>query len=369
MTVTDWTPRQVPRANWSSTEVVGEPRTKVRELALPELMPSNAFVRLVTAKTLARLERRLPADIVNREWPADLIVRAASAPAQTGVVGWAAELVRKVVSDALAALGPASAGARVLGEGLVLGWDGVGQISAPAIVAGAGSASFVAEGAPIPVRQLASTAVLMLPYKLATIAVLTEEMTKSGNAEQIIGDALVRSCGLALDAALFGSGAASAAQPAGLRSGIAALTASNSADAFGAVFEDVSTLINAVATVGGAGPYTLVCSPGRAVMMRSRLPQDYQDVGLSVFSSSAVGNDLVAVAPAALVSAFSPDPDVETATAGTLVMDTAPPADPGSTGVHKSLYQTDSIALKVRWPVSWALRNTAGVAWLTPTWK
>jgi hypothetical protein len=33
------------------------------------------------------------------------------------------------------------------------------------------------------------------------------------------------------------------------------------------------------------------------------------------------------------------------------------------------LFQTDSIALKMRWPVTWALRDPRGVAWTTPNWK
>jgi len=243
-------------------------------------------------------------------------------------------------------------------------------------VAGAGNASFVAEGAPIPVRQLTSAAVLMSPYKLAAISVLTREMIESGNAEQIIGDALVRSCGAALDVALFGSGAATSAQPAGLRNGIAALTASTSTDLWEAAMEDVVALINAVAAVGGAGPYSLVMSPGRAATFIGRIYRDraQQAAPYDVHGSPAVGNDVLAIANAALVSAFSPDPDVETATAATLHMDSAPADIVGTGGAvagpsQKSLFQTESVALKVRWPVSWALRNAAGVAWLTPVWK
>ena len=49
-------------------------------------------------------------------------------------------------------------------------------------------------------------------------------------------------------------------------------------------------------------------------------------------------------------------------------MDTAPqPA--GTMGPSRSLFQTDSLALKMRWPVSWALRDPRGFAWLTPAWK
>ena len=89
---------------------------------------------------------------------------------------------------------------------------------------------------------------------------------------------------------------------------------------------------------------------------------------VSMLGTTAVGADMVAVAPVALVAALDPAPDVEAASAGTLVMDTAPgPA--GTTGPEKSMYQTDSIGLKIRWPVTWALRDPRGVAWLTPAWK
>jgi len=140
--------------------------------------------------------------------------------------------------------------------------------------------------------------------------------------------------------------------------------------------EDVVALINAVAAVGGAGPYSLVMSPGRAATFIGRIYRDraQQAAPYDVHGTPAVGNDVVAIANAALVAAFSPDPDVETATAATLHMDSAPADIVGTGGAvagpsQKSLFQTESVALKVRWPVSWALRNAAGVAWLTPVWK
>ena len=56
---------------------------------------------------------------------------------------------------ACARSGPASAGAQLLEQGLVLSFEGHGMISAPGLVAEYGNAGFVAEGQPIPVRQLA----------------------------------------------------------------------------------------------------------------------------------------------------------------------------------------------------------------------
>jgi hypothetical protein len=336
----------------------------------------NLFWRRIAALTVASATRRPLAEVVERQWPSDkalaqlLLLKAPSAPAMTTVVGWAEELAHKLVDDSLAGMGPAAAGAQLLLQSLVLMFDGNGQISAPGFVAGAGNAGFVAEGAPIPVRQFAATATLLQPYKLASIGVLTREMIASSNAEALVSDVLMRSTAAALDVALFGSNAATAAAPAGLRNGVSATTPSAATDAFEAFLEDCATLINAVAPIAGNGPFVLIGSPGRIAGMIMRFV--LQPGNVTVLASTAVGNDLICVAPMALVAAIDPAPEVETATAGELHMDSAPsaivnggaPAAPA-----RSLFQTDSVAIKLRWPVSWALRDPRAVAWLTPTWK
>jgi hypothetical protein len=342
---------------------------------LPPLPDGNCFLRHLTAHVVATTLSISPAEAALRLWPSDrgtlaMVMRAASTPAAISVAGWAAELARKQIVDTLEALGPAAAAATLLKQSLVLTFDRAGIISAPGFVAGTGNAGFVAEGLPIPVRQLAEIAPLLTPFKLATIGVLTREMIESSNAEALVGDVLIRSMGLALDAVLFSSNAATAAAPAGIRNGIVALPPSATTDAFEAVFEDVASLVNAVSTVGGPGPFVLIASAGRATMMRARFARE--DAYLPIVASGEVGNDLICVAPAGLVAALDPEPVIETSTAATLHMNDAPaaivnggaPAAPA-----RGLFQTDSIALKVRWPVDWALRDSRAVAWLTPAWK
>ena len=343
------------------------PTFRRKNSALPA---GNSFVRLVTAQVIAQIQRTVAADIALRQWPHDRVVeeltRAASAPAMTSVTGWAAELAQRVVADALDALGPASAGAQLLKLGLVLSFDGAGSISAPGFVAEFGNAGWVAEGDPIPVRQLSATPAILNPHKLAAIAVLTREMIESSNAEALIGNALMYAAGRMLDEVLFDANPASAARPAGLRNGVAALTASSATDRQEAFLEDSAALINALAPVGGNGPYVIVASPGRAALMAARTAG--RESNVTILGSSAVVNDVLAIAPAALVSALSPTPEIEAGKAATLHMDTAPTAV-GSASPHRSLFQTDSIALKMRWPITWALRDARGFAWMTPTWK
>jgi hypothetical protein len=339
----------------------------------PELPPGNSFRRCLTARFKALYTRRSPGDVAAEMWPGDrtvqVLLRSASAQAMVGVAGWAAELSHTVVRDALAALGPASAGAELLRQSTLLSFDGNGVISAPGFVAGAGNAGFVAEGAPIPVKQLADAVVQMSPYKLAAIAVLSEEMILSSNAEQLIGDVLVRSAAAALDVALFATTAGTAAQPAGLRNGIAAQAPSSNTDFWEAYFEDIGNGINACSPVGGGGPFVIVANAGRAVQVRLRAMGEEP---YNILGSNAVGNDLLFIAPAAIVCAMSPEPEIEVANAATLHM-----ADPASAIVNggapaapqKSMWQTSTVALKMRWPITWALRDPRGVNWITPIWK
>jgi Phage capsid family len=339
----------------------------------------NFCTRAMTVRTLANVLHAPVAHVAAELYPSDkallqFITRATSAPATTFTTGWAAELVAKILADTVAALGAASGAADVLAYALVLDWDGFGVISAPGFVASASNSGFVKEGDPIPVRQLTAGAASLNPYKLATIAALTREMIESSNAEALISDCLIRSTGLALDAAFFDNNAAVAnTRPAGIRNGISITAASSNTDPFAAVAEDVSSLLNAVGAVGGNGPFVIVGNAGRVGSLNLRFVTQSSAVGaksqLITVTSSAVGNDLIAIAPKGIVAALSPDPEIETSNASALVMQDTSPATPGTTGPERSLYQTESIAIKCRWPVSWALRDSRAVAWTTPSWK
>lgn len=344
-------------------------RREVREAS-----GGNICTRALTARTVASLRRSQIVDVVAELFPNDkallqLVTRSAVAPATTFTTGWAAELVARTTADTVEALGAVSGAAEVFRQALVLDWNGAGVISAPGFVASATASGFVKEGDPIPVRQFPAGPAQLLPYKLATIAALTREMVESGNAEALITDALIRSTALALDAAFFDANAAVAnTRPAGIRNGITGLTASNNAELYEAFAEDFSILINAVGAVGGKGPYVFVAGPGRAATMLLHY-QSTSSPNFVIVASAAVGNDLIVIAPKAIAAAFSADPEVETTNAATLVMQDSSPPVAGTTGPEKEMFQSDSLAVKVRWPVSWALRDSRAVAWMSPTWK
>jgi hypothetical protein len=340
------------------------------QIRASELPPVNTFTRWLAAQVISKVWRTTPDVVMMRLWPhdrvtAEVISRAASAPAMTTVTGWAAELAQRVVIDTLTALGPVSAAARLLRTGLLLDFSGTALISVPGFVATANEAAWVAEGDPIPVQQMNAAPGLLNPYKVASISVLTREMIESSNAEKLISDTLIRAAGLALDAVMFDANPATTARPAGLRNGIAAIGASTSTDLYEAALADLATLVGATGAVGGPGPYVLIANPGRAVSLSMRW---IGQSGVIVLGSPVVGDDIIVVAANALVGAISAAPDVEVANATTLQMSDTPVAL-GGAGPVRGLFQTDSIGLKVRWPASWYIRDPRGVAWLTPSWK
>jgi hypothetical protein len=347
----------------------------------PSAVARAALASLARGCAIAAGQRKDPdlGKALKAQWADDraalLVARSAVTPhATTDSPGLASAFVRAVLES----LGPASAGAQVLEMGLQLNFDGAAAISVPGFVAAAVDAGFVAEGAPIPVRALSvsSPVEVLRPRKLALLTTLTSEMLASSNIEAMLRDVLMRNVGLALDAALFDSNAASAIRPAGLRNGIAALTASVEADPLNAMVADIATLVGAVSTVGAGGPYAVITTPARAATMLMRAAHEPEQ--LRVFASSAIATgDVIVLAPAALVSATGADVSVEASREAVVHMSdaaaalvgkaTPPPALADVATPQRSAFQSDSIALKLRLPVAWLLRDTRALAWTTVT--
>jgi hypothetical protein len=238
----------------------------------------------------------------------------------------------------------------------------------PAIEARADKVAFVREGEPIPVQGVTATGALLEPRKLAVIVALTAEMIAGSNAEVLVTDALTRSVGLAIDAALFDAAAGDTSRPPGLRNGIAAVSASGLTGTE-AMIADLAALATAIAPVAGNGPLIFVASPARVVRLRLRAPRE---ISFEILASSALADDmLIAVASNALASAVDPTPRFEASIQATLHMEDSTPLALSSTGSPntvaapvRSLWQSDAIGLRLILQVSWGLRAATGIAWL-----
>ena len=335
---------------------------------VPIARPSvRSLVRAVAATGIAAFDRAKAGSIVASNWRADdgakwLVERAAVPPTS---IADAPGIVQTVMPDFVTTLATASAAAKIFKDGLILSFGRAGQINVPTLLGDPTYAAFVAEGGGIPVAQgKIEPLVSLTPHKLSVIMVMTQEMVRSSNVEALVRDSLIRSAGLTLDAVLFDDQPASAARPAGLRYNVAALTASSAANKADALLDDIETLHLDLEAVTPQHPGIYVMSPTRALMAELRSPHGLDPlivIGSYAFHGSKI---LAAVAPNAIVSVFGDAPEIDVSAESALQMDTMP----GATGTPSaSIWQKDSIAVRLRIPVTWALRSDAGLAWLTAT--
>ena len=217
--------------------------------------------------------------------------------------------------------------------------------------------------------QLSIDAITLEPRKFMVLVPFTRELLQHSvpNLEQVIGITLTESVLLARDAALLDATAGDATRPPGLRLGIAAGSESANPNLTEAAIEDLDTIITAVSAVAANSPIIVIAAPARARRMRLRMLG--RDLGFSILPSAAVGaNELIAIATNCLVSACDPVPIFDSSIDASVVMaddagDIVSGGNP-TAGTARSLFQSDTIALRLRFKVAWGLRSATGLAWV-----
>jgi hypothetical protein len=314
------------------------------------------------------------AQILRQLYPTDEftppLYRAATSPATVSNSDWAAALASVSVSEFFGSLGPASAGSQLIRAGLQLSFKG-GSVAVPTLSIAGTNMDGVDEGSPIPVRSLAYTGPTIGPKKIATITVFTRQMVESSDIEAIVRTTLTETTAAAIDRLLFGTAAASTAVPAGIRNGVAALTAATGGGTT-AMMKDLGALVGAVAPIAGS-QIVLIASPGEWAKLALMAGSEFR---IPVLSSGALAaGTIMCVGTNVLAFAVSPVPEITSSFDALLHMDDAP-AQIGTAGSpatvaapSRSLFQTDSVSLRVIFNANWALRAAGGVAWVSGvTW-
>jgi hypothetical protein len=122
------------------------------------------------------------------------------------------------------------------------------------------------------------------------------------------------------------------------------------------------------------GRIAFILNPSRAmhVYLRSAyylLAENapYRDIDIMP-SNSIPDNEIICVAQQGLVTASDGQPAISASRDATVHMEDANPLPIGSGGVvaspTRSLWQTRSVGLKMRFALNWALRDPAAVAWM-----
>jgi hypothetical protein len=341
-------------------------RTSIRpDYAAAAAMRADGFAPLTRAAICvgrAALDRNTRASDVAKQWDdrsVELILRAAVSPTSTAN----SPAMTQVSVAFLGALVPASAGADLLARGVQLNFSGAATISVPNI--SVPNADFVAEAMPFPVRTTpTSPGPTLTAHKLGLIVRLTGEMLRSSNAETLVRAVLVESVGPSVDKVLFSANAAAADRPAGLLNGIPGLTPTPVGGTKGEILvDDVQKLVTAIAPVAGNGQVVLVASPDAAVALALRPTSELTWPVL--MTSALVPRTVVAVAVNAVASAIDGAPQVDARQGtGIHMADPASPSIDGATPVG-STFQTDTVDLRLKWPISWTLRDIRGVSWMS----
>jgi HK97 family phage major capsid protein len=317
---------------------------------------------------------------------ADIVLRSASAPAMTNVAGWAQELVQTTFAPLMPLLMPKSILTRLAPRGLALSFGATGKIVIPTrsrtpSLAG----SFVGEGLAIPVRQGAFTSQTLTPKKMAVITTWTKEMDEHSipAIEGLLREAIQTDTSVAIDTVLIDSNAATTVRPAGLLNGVGATTAT-SGGGIAALVGDIVSLINVISTATYGNVRNLVWLVNQTDMLRASLLSaantgifPFRDeirggtLGTIPFIDSATvpAKTMVLVDAADFVVVGGDAPRMEMSDQATLHMEDTSPTDlvAGSPGVvatpQRSLFQTDSLALRMVLPLNWLQRRAGTVAW------
>lgn len=374
------------------------PRTRAERL--------DIVVRAGVVSFIAHLKKwsfELARENIAKEYPkygdrttkafCDYVSKAESAPAMTTVTGWAEELVQQIHGDYLELLYPSAIAPQLFPRGLSLTFGRAGRISIPTRSRTPSiSGSFVGEGMPIPVRQAAFTAQILTPKKMAVITTWTREMDEASipAIEGLLRNAIQEDTAVTLDSTLLDDNDADAVRPAGLLSttalplgsGAIAGTTSTAATAFERVVADLTTLTGSLlaGTQGNIRDMILVMNPMQTLAVSmvampgvSAFPfmQDIagdQLLGYPIFKSGTVpAGTVIAIDAADFVVVGGEAPRFEVSDQATLHMeDTAPQAitNGGTATPVRSLWQTDSLGLRLILPLNWAMRRPGMVSYL-----
>jgi hypothetical protein len=253
-----------------------------------------------------------------------------------------------------------SAAARLFAETLRVRLQGVGSVALPRMVT-VPAPVFVVEGGPIPAMQAAfETVPLGPPKKMALIVGLTERLAEHSaeSVEGLVRVALAEQAGKSLDAVVFDANPASASRPAGLLTGVTALTAT-AGGGIEALVGDVKQLVAAITAAGGGNDIWIFASPPQAAAAALYAP----DSTLPIVPTPALpSGQIIAVEVGAVASGFSGVPEFDISRMAPVHLETNPAAvgTPGSPNLVAaplmSAWQQQLLFLRLILRCSWTVR-------------
>lgn len=346
-----------------------------------EAFEGQNFTRLVIAKTLARLDDVSAVGVASRRWgkahPAFVDhVKAAVAGGGTDSGEWGAELVHieRYTGDFIEYLYT-----RTVFDKLPLR-----EVPANVNIAGQDGAAagyWVGQSKSIPLSKADFFDVNLSPLKVAAMAVVSKELLRdsSPSAEKLVRDSLVNASAQKVDQTFLGTAAGSAGvYPAGILYNVSA--GNTSGNEVENVIADVKALYAPFIAANNADDLHFVTtqSLAKALGLLQNIMGNFAFPGISANGGTLLGDPLVAggnvgagdfilLKPSDIYKIGDRGVEVTLTTEASIQMDNAPDGasdTPVANTSVVSMFQTDSVALKVVRPLNFAKRRASAVAYI-----
>lgn len=346
-----------------------------------EAFEGQNYTRMVIAKTLARIDDLSAVGVAHKRWGRSnpqLVesIKAAVAGGGTDSGEWGAELVHidRYTGDFIEYLY-----SRTVFDKLPLR-----EVPANVNIAGQDGAAtgyWVGQSKSIPVSKADFMDVNLTPLKVAALAVVSKELLRdsSPSAEKLVRDALVNASAQRVDQTFLGTAAASAGvSPAGILNGLTAGTSAGP-DVEG-VIADVKALYAGFIAANNADDLQFVStqSLSKALGLMQNVMGNFAFPGLSANGGALLGDPLVAggnvgvgdfilLKPSDIYKIGDRGVEVSLSSEAAIQMDNAPDGasdTPTANASVVSMFQTESIAIKVVRPLNFAKRRASAVAYI-----
>jgi HK97 family phage prohead protease len=367
-----------------------------------KIAPQDYVWRSLVCAVKAHFTKQSPYEILKQEYGDDeptravlsVITKAAAVPADTVTSGWASQLVDTSIQDYFGALMPNSVYPALAAKGGKFSFGRAGIVSMPSrastpTIAG----SFVAQGAPIPVRQAAFTAITFTPKKMGVISTFTREIAEHStpSIDALIRQTIIEDTSVSIDSVLLDAVAATTTRPAGLKAGVSA-TSATAGGGIAALIGDIRGLTGALitGTNGNIRSPVWIMNPAD-VLAVSLIPAtagggEFPFGGITggtlqgypvIVSSNVTADTMLLVDAADFVSVTGDSPRFDVSDQATLHMEDTTPLQiaTGAQGSGvlatptRSLWQTDTIGIRMLLDINWGMRRTGVIAWTqTMTW-
>ena len=235
------------------------------------------------------------------------------------------------------------------------------------------------EGSAIPVKDMSFSSQTLTRHKLAVITTMTEEIIDASNGaiESVVRQGILDDTAEGLDALLMDTTAGSATRPAGLLNGISAGTSAG--DTAANIITDVKALLAAITTGDESRNLRLLIHPDRLLGARCAINavgvMQFADeiargtlLGIPYIESSNVASDEVHLVNVSNLATGYDGPMFQMSNTATLHMEDTSPTAIGTAGTPnvvaapvRSLFQTDSLAIRTILPLTWALLRTGQI--------